>query len=190
MDEIIEILKEFEGIGSKAAKKIFFQIMTSNSKKDKLIEVINKISDNYSVCQICNFYKYKKVCQFCDDSSRDRNLICVVSYITDGQRILESNFKGLVHILNGEINLNKNLQPESLKIKELFARINKEVEILLALNLTFEGEVTANYIANQIKDNTKSVTRIARGIPLGGVLDYIDTETLEDAIKNRKALKK
>ncbi|QBQ07209.1 recombination protein RecR [Spiroplasma gladiatoris] len=190
MDELIEILKQFDGVGNKAAKKIFFQIMTSKSKKDKLIETINKISESYSICERCNFYKFQNKCSFCDDELRDKNFICVVSFITDAQKILESNFKGLIHVLNGEINLNKNIQPENLKIKELFARINKEVEILLALNLTFEGEVTANYIANQLKNNIKGITRIARGIPLGGVLDYMDSKTLEDAINNRKNIEK
>ncbi|AOG59963.1 recombination protein RecR [Spiroplasma helicoides] len=190
MDELIELLKEFDGIGQKAAKKMFFQIMTSKLKKQKLIEVIEKISNDYEICERCFFYKYKKLCSFCDSQIRDKNLICVVSDILNAEKILNSKFKGIIHVLNGEININKNVHPEKLKIEELFARINSEVEILLALNLTFEGEVTANYIATKLKDKAKNITRIARGIPLGGVLDYMDNETLEDAIKNRKIIKK
>ncbi|QEH61206.1 recombination protein RecR [Spiroplasma chinense] len=189
MDELIELLKQFDGIGNKAAKKIFFEIMTSKSKKDKLVETIEKISNSYKICETCYFYRFENLCKFCDDATRNQELICVVSYITDAQRILESNYRGLIHVLNGEINLNKNIHPENLKMEELFARINKDKEIILALNLTFEGEVTANYIGNKIKSSVKKVSRIARGIPLGGVIDYIDNETLENAITNRKNLK-
>ncbi|ARU90894.1 recombination protein RecR [Spiroplasma clarkii] len=91
--------------------------------------------------------------------------------------------------MNGEINLPKNIQPENLKIAQLFDRISTDMEIILALNLTFEGEVTANYLGARLKSKCKNITRIARGIPLGGVLDYIDNDTIDDAILNRKSIK-
>lgn len=188
MDEIIELLKEFEGISSKAAKGIFFEVMTSKTKKEKLIETINKISNDFSICEKCFFYKNKNICAFCDNQSRDKKIICVVSFLMDAQKIYDSNFKGLIHVLNGEINIVKNIHPENLKIPDLFARINMETEIILALNLTFEGEVTANFLATKLKNKCRSVSRIARGIPMGGVLDYIDKETIDDAIVNRKEI--
>lgn len=189
MNEIIEILKEFDGIGTKAAKRIFFELLTSAIKKEKLVGVINNITERFTVCEICFYYREDNFCGFCDEIKRDKNIICVVSYLSDAQKIYESNYKGLVHVLNGEINLSKNIQPDNLKIKQLFGRINTDVEIILALNLTFEGEVTANYLGTRLKNNCKNVSRIARGIPMGGVLDYIDNETLDDAIINRKNIK-
>ncbi|AHI52349.1 toprim domain-containing protein [Spiroplasma culicicola] len=190
MNEILELIKQLDGVGNKAAKKIFFELLTSSQKRETFQKVIDTISKDFKICERCYFYKKNNLCAFCDDKTREQNLICVVSYLSDAQKILDNNFKGLVHVLNGELNFNKNIKPENLKIDKLFDRINKEIEVLLALNLTFEGEVTAGYLASELKNRVKKVSRIARGIPLGGVIDYIDDETLLDAIQNRKSLKK
>ncbi|AHB35856.1 toprim domain-containing protein [Spiroplasma apis] len=186
METLIELLKKIDGIGKKSAEKILVDLISNKESLISIDNVIKSIETDYVECERCYYFKYKNRCAFCDDSSRNKNILCVVSSVLDAQRILHSDFRGVIHVLKGEINVNKNRFPENLTLKELFVRINPEVEVLLALNLTFNGEVTSNYIANAIKSKANKVSRIARGIPLGGMLDYIDNETLNDAIKNRK----
>ncbi|ALD65918.1 toprim domain-containing protein [Spiroplasma cantharicola] len=188
MDKIIEELKSIDGIGKKVAEKILFDLIINKNKISSLETVINEIKKSYSECNTCFYFKENNVCTFCNNKNRNQNIICVVSTKLDAIKIAKSNYNGLIHVLNGEINLNKNIGPEKIKISELFVRISKGIELLLALNLTFEGEVTSNYIANKAKGICEKISRIARGIPLGGVLDYIDQETLNDAILNRKKL--
>ncbi|AUB31071.1 toprim domain-containing protein [Spiroplasma floricola] len=188
MEKIIEELKKINGISKKAAEKIVFDLIIDKEKINSLEELLEQIKNTYTECEKCFFFKENNKCGFCDNKNRNANIICVVSTKMDAIKILDSSYNGLIHILNGEINLNKNIGPEKLKLSELFVRINKEIELLLALNLTFEGEVTSNYIATKAKSITEKISRIARGIPLGGVIDYIDQETLNDAILNRKKL--
>ncbi|WP_338985112.1 toprim domain-containing protein [Spiroplasma endosymbiont of Diplazon laetatorius] len=188
MDKLIEDLKKIDGVGKKAAEKILFDLIINKDKVDSLESVLEKIRKTYSECERCFYFKENNSCAFCDNKNRNENIICVVSTKMDALKILDSSYNGMIHVLNGEINLNKNIGPETLKMSELFVRINKGIELLLALNLTFEGEVTSNYIANKAKGISEKISRIARGIPLGGVIDYIDQETLNDAILNRKKL--
>ncbi|WP_339020914.1 toprim domain-containing protein [Spiroplasma endosymbiont of Atherix ibis] len=182
------VTKKIDGIGKKVAEKIIFDLIIDKEKIDSLEEILSQIKNTYNECERCFFFKENNKCSFCDNKNRNENIICVVSTKMDAIKILDSSYNGLIHILNGEINLNKNIGPEKLKLSELFVRINKEIELLLALNLTFEGEVTSNYIANKAKNITEKISRIARGIPLGGVIDYIYQEPLNDAIANRKKL--
>ncbi|AGR40705.1 toprim domain-containing protein [Spiroplasma taiwanense] len=186
MEKLIEYLKNINGISSKSAEKIIFDLIINKNKLLNLEEFLKKIKLDYDECGECFFYRENRTCLFCDNDQRDKKIICVVSTKIDAKKILNSNYKGIIHVLNGEINLNKNIDPEKLTLNKLFARINMDTELLLALNLTFEGEVTANFIYNKVKSNCSKISRIARGIPLGGVLDYIDQETLNDAILNRK----
>ncbi|WP_339022774.1 toprim domain-containing protein [Spiroplasma endosymbiont of Crioceris asparagi] len=186
MQDIIEKLKSLDGITSKAAEKILFDLIINKSKLDNVNELINQIRHDYSICEICFFYKYKNKCKFCDESNRKKTLICVVSKMTDAYRILNSEFKGLIHVLGGEINVQKGITPNKLKIDELIKRIHDNIEIIMGLNYTFEGEVTFNFIVNKINNKKVKVTRFARGISSGSVINYIDEDTLNNAIKNRK----
>ncbi|AUM62261.1 toprim domain-containing protein [Spiroplasma monobiae] len=188
MEKMIEELKKLDGISKKTAEKIIFDLIINKEKISSLEEIIKKIKETYSECEKCFFFKENNICSFCENKNRNEKIICVVSTKLDALKILDSNYNGMIHVLNGEINLNKNIGPEKLKMSELFVRINKGIELLLALNLTFEGEVTSNYIANKAKGISEKISRIARGIPLGGVIDYIDQETLNDAIINRKKM--
>ncbi|AKX33675.1 recombination protein RecR [Spiroplasma litorale] len=190
MDEVIEKLKKVEGITSKTAEKILIDIIESKEKLNIIKDVLKTIDENFDNCPICNFYTINKKCSFCDNETRNKDQICVVTSKKEANKILKSDFRGMVHVLNGEINLNKNISPELIQLPKLFARISKDMEIILATNLTFNGEVTANYIINVIKENCKKISRLARGIPFGGSLDYIDEETLINAIENRRIIKK
>ncbi|AKU79253.1 toprim domain-containing protein [Spiroplasma turonicum] len=190
MKDLVERLKKIEGITEKTSEKIIFDLIENDNKLTLLKETLDYIEKNYKSCEVCNYYKFKNICDFCDNKTRDKNLICVVTSKKEAKKVFKSNYKGLIHVLNGEINLNKNILPESIHLPNLFARISKETEVIIATNLTFNGEVTANYILNSLKNECKKITRLARGIPFGGSLDYLDDETLTNAIENRKIIKK
>ncbi|ASP27782.1 recombination protein RecR [Spiroplasma corruscae] len=190
MDDLLDKLKEIDGITNKIGEKFLINLIENLDKFNLLNEILQELKENYKNCEICNFYKMNNTCVFCDNNKRDQNLVCVLTSKREARKLLNSEYRGIVHILRGEINLNKNISPDTIQIDKLFARINKDTEVLLATNLTFNGEVTANYIISVIKDKCKKITRLARGIPFGGSLDYIDEETLINAIENRKIIKK
>lgn len=187
--EIVDELKKIEGITKKAAEKILFDLITNKEKLDKIKVIFEEIYNDFKECEKCFYYKYNNYCDSCENNIRDTKKICIVSQPQDAKKIIDSEvFDGVFHILKGEININKNQVPEKLTLRELFAKINDNDEVILALNSTFEGEVTSNYIAKSIPNKGVKITRLAKGIPVGGVLDYIDNETLKNALDNRKKM--
>jgi recombination protein RecR len=141
-------------------------------------------------CSVCFTYTEHDPCPICSSERRDRTVICVVEQPTD-VLIIErmSEFKGLYHVLHGNINPLEGINPDDLKIRELIARLNSNVtEIILALNPTVEGEVTMQYLARMIKPLDIIVSRPARGIPIGSELEYTDEATLSKALESRIAM--
>lgn len=188
-DSLIDTIKKINGVGKKASSKIIFDLISNPEHLNSLKDMCKDIESSFSECENCFYIKIDNFCEACDGSTRNTKQICVVSQPQDVKTIIDSEFyNGVFHVIKGEININKNASPEKLKINELFDKISKGDEIILALNSTFEGEVTANYIASNIKEKDVKITRLARGIPIGGVLDYIDKETLKNALDNRKKI--
>ena len=143
------------------------------------------------MCSVCQNLTDKEICPICDDSERDHKTICVVegpNEVTAFERTRE--YKGVYHILHGLISPINNVTPDSLKIKELLARIgNEEVsEVIMATNPTVEGEATAMYISKLLKPLGIKVTRLAFGLPIGVILEYADEVTLFKALENRNEI--
>ncbi|WP_026389430.1 recombination mediator RecR [[Acholeplasma] multilocale] len=186
-DELVEKIRRTDGLTKKSTERLLTNLISDEKTFDKFIKNLQEAKDNLGICEICGFYTVQQVCPICSDQKRNKDIICVVSTPLDAKN-LESlgKFKGVYAILGGEINLNKNLTPDKLNIEKIFARTSQSTELILALNATFEGEVTSNYIAQIAKKNNVKTSRIAKGIPMGGSLDYMDETTLESALKNRK----
>ena len=140
------------------------------------------------LCQICFNISETDPCEICSDTSRDRSLIGVVEDPLDVLALERANFKGLYHVLHGCISPLENIGPEELHIKELLPRLKdgSVIEIILATNPTMEGDATAMYIERLIKPLGVKITRIARGLPVGGDLEYADETTLTRALEGRK----
>ncbi|QHX35563.1 recombination protein RecR [Spiroplasma sp. TIUS-1] len=185
IEDIILKLKGINGISTKTAEKILFDLI-SNDKLDDLTEVIAMINSDLSLCDKCFFVRENKKCIFCDANDRNNSKLCVVATIADGFRISKSKYDGLIHVLGGEIDLRKNILPDSLDFNSLISRVNNFKEVILAFNYTIEGEVTSNYIIKRLSTKKIKVTKLAKGMPVGNVLDYVDETTLNDAFKNRK----
>lgn len=197
--KLISEFSKLPGIGPKSAQRLtFYLLKTPKETLKSFSEAIGQLKKGIVLCSICQNFAESNPCSICSDSRRDQTTICVVSEPLDVMALEHTHdFNGLYHVLHGAISPINDIGPEDLKIKELLARIqdkkNKIKEIILATNPNLEGEATAMYIAKLLKPYTEAqnseklkITRIARGLPVGGDLEYADEITLSNALKGRK----
>lgn len=196
---LIRELCKLPGIGEKTAARLAFY-MLKDKKEDvlELAESIGKLRLEMGLCRTC--FGLSEVnqhsgggteCKVCQDLRRDREKICVVEEPADVIAVERSQeFKGLYHVLHGTISPLDGVGPESLRIKELVERVKNSGirEVIVATNPTMEGEATALYLSKVIKPLGVKVTRIARGLPMGGDLEYTDAVTLGKAIEGRREI--
>ena len=179
-------------IGPKTAQRLaFYLLSTSKEDTDLLINAIKEVKDKISYCQKCFFITVEKICPICQDTDRNRQLLCIVADSKDLLAIERSGeYKGLYHVLGGVISPLDGVGPENLTIKDLLARLREEKfkEIIFALNPTVEGEATVLYMSQLIKPSGFKMTRLAFGLPVGSDLDYADEMTLGRSIAGRQEI--
>ena len=189
---LIDELNKLPGIGPKSAARLAFYLLKSPKEQTQaLAEAILDMKDRIVFCAICFNITEEDPCQICQDASRDRTKICVVEEPLDVIAIDRTNdYKGLYHVLHGALNYMEGITPQQLKIDELLKRVQaKEVdEVILATNATTEGDATAMYIHRQLAKLGVRTTRIARGLPMGGDLEYADEVTLSRAMEGRREM--
>ncbi len=188
---LIEEFERLPGIGKKSAVRLAFHIMNmEKSKAERFSKTIIDAREKVHLCPVCQNLTDKEMCDLCKNTKRDRSVICVVEGPKDIIAMEKTNeYKGLYHCLHGVISPMDNIGPEDIKLKELLSRLTDEVkEIILATNLTVEGEATAMYISRLVKPMNIKVTRIAHGIPVGGDIEFADEITLARAIEGRREI--
>jgi recombination protein RecR len=196
---LVQELSKLPGIGEKTAARLAFHML--KGKKDdvfNLADSIGKLRKEMGLCRTCFGFSEvdpqsgeTSVCMICRNPERDQQSICVVEEPSDLIAVERSQeFRGLYHVLHGTISPLDGIGPEALRIKELLARIKNEVvqEIIVATNPTMDGEATALYLSKVIKPSGVAVTRIARGLPMGGDLEYTDAVTLGKALEGRREI--
>lgn len=187
---LVKALAKLPGIGERTATRLALYLFRSERKDvETLAKSLMEVKERLKLCSLCFNLTDVDPCPICQDSGRDSKTICVVEDIGDLIAMERARvFKGKYHVLHGAISPLKNVFPEKLKIRELVARIkNEEIkEIILATNPDAEGEATATYLMQLIKPLKIGVTRIARGIPMGGDLEYADEITLAKALEGRR----
>jgi recombination protein RecR len=194
---LIRELCKLPGVGEKTAGRLAFHLLKSNREDvSALAESIGRLKDEIGLCPRC--FGLTEVsggepreCQVCRDPQREIDKICVVEEPADMMAVENSReFKGLYHVLHGAISPLDGIGPEALRIKELVDRIQGSgtAEVIVATNPTVEGEATALYLSKAIKPLGLKVTRIARGLPMGGDLEYIDAMTLGQALEGRREI--
>jgi len=193
LEELIESFKLLPGIGEKNAERLSFAVLKfSDENANKFSNAITKVKNNIKKCKICNnLCEDSDICTICSDESRDNETICVVENTKDLILFEKSNaFKGKYHVLEGLISPLEGINPENIRINELINRIEKEKikEVILALNLSMEGETTSLYILKLLEGTDVSVTKIAAGIPVGADMEYLDTLTIQRALEGRNKL--
>ena len=187
-----EQLEKLPGIGPKTAQRLAFYLLHNPQHElDRYAQAFSKLKSETKLCSICKTVDEVDPCTICSDTSRDVSKICVVEQPLDVLVVERSgSYDGLYHVLHGSIQPLNNIGPDQLFIKDLIPRLNdgKIAELILANNPTMEGEATAMYIVNLVKKDGVSIlfTRIGRGLPVGGDLEYADDITLSRSFENRQ----
>lgn len=189
---LIEELNRLPGIGPKSAQRLTFYLLRAPAEQvEALAEAIKALKERLRLCSICLNITDSDPCTICSDLERDRTQICVVEEPIDILPLERTRkYRGLYHVLHGVIAPSEGIGPEELKIKELLARLqNSQVaEVILATNPNLEGEATAMYLQRLIAPLGIKVTRLARGLPYGGDLEYADDVTLSRALEGRQEM--
>lgn len=191
LDRITQQFSRFPGIGKKTAQRMAFQLLEWQKEDVKhLGEVIVQSTEKLSHCSVCHLITETDPCPVCTDTRRDDTILCIVEDSKDVVAIEEtSRFGGKYHILGGVLSPLEGVGPDQLNIKKLFTRLDDVQEVIIAMNPSVEGETTSLYLARLLQDRNVMVTRLARGIPSGGDLEYIDGVTLGRALDDRHELK-
>jgi recombination protein RecR len=189
---LIEALAQLPGIGPKSASRLTFYLLRRPAEQaDSLADAVRDLKQKIVFCSVCYNITEASPCTVCSDESRDRSIVCVVEEPLDVVAIDRTGeYRGLYHVLHGAISPVDGIGPDELRIDELLARIraNPVQEVLLATNPNLEGEATAMYLARLLQPLGIRVTRLARGLPVGGDLEYADAVTLGRALEGRREM--
>jgi recombination protein RecR len=194
---LIESFARLPGIGPKTAQRLTFHLLRAPETEARtLAAALIAVREQVVFCDVCFNISDRPVCAICSDAGRDASRLCVVEEPLDVLALERTGeFKGLYHVLHGAISPIDGVGPERLKIRQLLERVDEAhrageafEEVVIATNPTLEGEATAMYLAERLESFVGSVTRIARGLPVGGDLEYADEVTLIRALQGRRAI--
>lgn len=190
LNRLIKGLSAFPGIGKKTAQRMaFFLLKSEREMAVNLAKSILEVKDQIHECSICHTISETSVCGICTDQKRDDSLLCVVEDSTDLLAFEKTNeYNGKYHVLGGVISPLDGIGPDELHIDSLLERLNGTEEVIIATNPNAEGETTALYLAKILKSRDVKVSRIAKGIPVGGDLEYADEATIVSALEGRITL--
>ena len=189
LNNVYEQFRRLPGVGNKSALRLAYHIIDMpEADVRRLAETLLQAKRDIRFCKECFNLTDSEVCAICGDEKRDHSTICVVEQPQDAMAMERSHgYTGIYHVLHGCLSPLDGIGPEELRIKELLFRIGKDdvKEVILATNSNVEGEATASYLAQLLRQQPVIVSRIARGLPMGGDLEYADEITLAKALENR-----
>ena len=194
VDSLIEAFQCLPGVGPKSAQRMVLHLLERNKNAGLILaNTLSNALESVDKCSNCRIFTEDEICQICSNEKRNKKQICVVESVSDVFAIEMSNqFTGLFFILHGHLSPIDDIGPDELGLEKLFARAREEgiEEIILATNSTLEGETTSHFIFDKIKtiENLK-VTKLARGVPLGGELEYVDRGTIMHAFSGRQNIR-
>lgn len=190
INRLIEEFSRFPGIGRKTAQRMaFFVLKSPNEQAVQLAQATMDMKTKIKFCSICFGITEDDPCQICDDPRRDQSTICIVEEAADIYTFEKTNsFQGVYHVLGGVLSPLDGIGPDDLKINQLLDRTESGYEVIIATNPSIEGEATSLYIGKLLNGKDVKVTRLARGLPMGGDLEYIDDATIMRAMEGRTAL--
>ena len=189
VQSLIEAFERLPGIGPKTAQRLTYHLLHAPKEEAiALAQAALDLKEKTVICETCFNISEHTPCEICSNPDRDKSIIAIVEDPLDVLALERTNFKGLYHVLHGRISPLENIGPDELHIRELLPRLKdgSVKEMILATNPTMEGEATAMYIERLISPLGVKVTRIARGLPVGGDLEYADETTLTRAMEGRK----
>lgn len=192
IEKLVKLVAKLPALGTRSSRRIVLQLLKKRESLFlPLIDAMQQVAANVKTCDVCGNYDTESPCSICSSQSREDGVVCVVQDVADlwaMERI--SMFKGKYHVLGGILSALDGISAEDLNIDNLFSRIEKEniKEIILALPATIDGQITTNYLLQQLKNYDIKVTTLAQGIPMGAELDYMDEGTIQLALNSRKVL--
>lgn len=193
MNPLQRLIVEFSklpGIGEKTAMRLAYHVLKTDEENVRaLSEALISAKTKIQLCAQCFTFSEQPICEICTDARRKNDLICVVEKPADVMAVENSQrFNGRYHVLHGVLSPLDGIGPDQLRIRELVSRVGAEntAEVILAINPTVEGEATGVYLSKLLSPLGVKVTKIAHGIPVGGVLEYVDRQTIGRAIENRR----
>ncbi len=192
IQKLIDLFLKFPTVGQRTARRFVFYLIKREKKElENLARAILDLKEKIKFCKNCfkPFEGEGEICEICSDKTRDKSLLCVVEKEVDLESIEKTKkYKGLYFVLGGPISAIKKEELKKLRIEELEERIKdkKIKEIIIATSLTTEGEALALFLERKLKNSGKKITRLGRGLPTGGELEYADEETLKEALERRK----
>jgi len=195
IDELIKLISRLPGLGPKSAKRIVLKLINNREELIKpMAKTLAEVYKNIFRCKICGSLKSNSNgCNNCENKKNKYNKICVVENIADQWSIETSSvYQGYFHILGGTISSSNNQKKEDLLINSLVERVKKDdiEEVILATSATVEGQTTAFYIQDSLKNTSVKISKLAQGLPVGGEIENLDDGTLISAFKNRQSFKK
>jgi recombination protein RecR len=189
VENLVAQLSRLPGIGTRTAQRLTFHLLrVPNEEALALAEAIREVKERIGFCRECGNLTEEDLCAICSDSRRDRSLVCVVEQPADLLSVERTHeYRGVYHVLGGALSPLDGVDPEDLRIDELFRRVgaNGVAEVVLATNPNTTGEATASFIADRLRGRVR-VTRLASGLPVGGDLEYADEVTLGRALSGRR----
>lgn len=187
ISEVERLFSKFPGIGRKSARRIAFYLL--DKEREDVLEIAKSIidlKDKIERCSVCNHITEHSPCDICSNTKRDSSVLCVVEDSLDVIALEKTvSFRGKYHVLGGLISPLDGIGPDDLAISSLMSRLDSVKEIIFAINPSVEGDTTSFYLTRLLKDKPIKITRLARGIPMGGDLEYTDEATLARALEGR-----
>ncbi|MEM0989829.1 MAG: recombination mediator RecR [Pseudomonadota bacterium] len=192
IERLIDLMAKLPGLGPRSARRAALHLV---KRKDRLLlplaASMAEVADKVRTCKICGNITISEVCEICQDPRRANGTLCVVADVADLWAMERSaTFKGRYHVLGGLLSALDGITPETLNIPKLAQRVRTEEisEVILALTASIDGQTTAHVIAEYLEDTGAQVTSLAKGVPIGGELDYLDDGTISAALAARKAV--
>jgi recombination protein RecR len=188
LDTLIQLLARLPGLGPRSARRAaLFLVKRREQVMQPLAAAMSAAAAAIRTCSTCGNLDTADPCAICRDPGRDDAAICVVEDLADLWALERSGaFRGRYHVLGGTLSALDGVGPEDLNIARLIGRLGPDIELILALNATVEGQTTAHYVADRAAATGARISRLAQGVPIGGELDYLDEGTLAAALKARR----
>lgn len=192
LNDLIKLFSKLPSLGPRSAKRVVLYLL--NNKENLMFPLLNIMEESYQKikkCPICGNLTTENICETCSDNTRNKEILCIVENVADLWAIESTAiYKGQYHILGGNLSASEGRGPNDLNINSLIERIKNNngviKEIIIATNPTIEGQTTAFYLADILKEFNIKITKPAYGIPLGSEFNYLDESTLDIAFKNKK----
>ncbi|MDX1914277.1 MAG: recombination mediator RecR [Methylophilus sp.] len=192
LDQLIEALRCLPGVGPKSALRMAYHLLQRDRKgAGTLASALNSALETIGHCQLCNNFSEQAICPLCSSEKREPSMLCVVEMPTDLMMLEQTqSYNGMYFVLMGRLSPLDGIGPKEINLDKLIKRTQDVIiqEVILATNYTNEGEATAHYISQLLKSRHVQVSRIARGLPMGGELEYVDSGTLSTALIERKSV--